>query len=70
MTGVAGHGHAHQVRQGKPIIRKISDPEKTTNKDRFEMPTINHIFGRKWFRLRLFFFEFASCGYQVEVPLA
>lgn len=28
MTGVVGHGHAHQVRQGKPIIRKISDPEK------------------------------------------
>lgn len=24
MTGVVGHGHAHQVRQKNPIIRKIS----------------------------------------------
>jgi hypothetical protein len=68
MTGVVGHGHAHQVRQGKPKIRRISDPEKDNNKDRFETPIIHHIFGRKWFRLRLFPFEFASCGYQVEVP--
>ena len=68
MTGIVGHGHAHQARQGKPIIRKKSDPEKTTNKDRFETPIIHHIFGefgQKWFRLRMFLFEFASCGYQV-----
>lgn len=68
MTGIVGRGHAHQVRQGRSIIRKTSDLEKTTNKDRFETPIIHHIFGRKWFRLRLFSFEFASCGYQVEVP--
>ena len=28
MAGMVGHGHAHQVRQGKPLTRKISDPEK------------------------------------------
>ena len=43
MTGIVGHGHAHQVRQGKRIIRKISDPEKDNNKDRFETPIIHDI---------------------------
>jgi hypothetical protein len=64
MTGVDGHGHAHQVRQGKPKIRRISVPEMDNNKDRFETPMIHHIFGRKWFRLRPLPFEFTTCGYQ------